>query len=105
MIDGEIIAVTEVEYGEEIIVPEVPKKEGYEFAGWKDIPETMPDTDITINGSYTPVSAIALIMAENKKVNVYTINGNLVGNRMVLSEIMKLPNGIYIINGKKVIKQ
>ncbi len=104
-IDGETFVETVLEYGERIIAPEVPEKEGYEFAGWEDIPETMPDKDITINGSYSPVSAIAQIIANHKNVKVYTMQGTLVGNNMTLSEIMKLPNGIYIINGKKVVKQ
>ena len=101
-IDGETISVTEVNYGEEIVSPEVPEKEGYEFAGWENIPETMPDEDITINGKYSPVSAITSIMMGKKSVSVYTIQGMLVGKSMTLSEIMQLPNGIYIINGKTV---
>ena len=106
VIDGETIAVTEVEYGEVIVAPEAPKKEGYEFSGWENIPETMPDEDITINGSYSPVSAIASIMiGEKKKVCVYTLQGFLVGKDMTISEIMKLPDGIYIINGKTCVKQ
>jgi len=41
-------------------------------------------------------------MAEHKRANVYTTNGNLVGCKMTLSEIMKQPSGIYIINRKKI---
>ena len=104
-LDGEFFTETEVEYGGIIAAPDVPEKEGYEFVGWEDIPETMPDQDITINGTYTPVSAIARIMADHQSAKVYTMQGTLVGNSMTLSEIMKLPDGIYIINGKKVVKQ
>ena len=105
VIDGEIIAETEVEYGEVIVEPNVPIKEGYEFEGWEDIPATMPDCDITINGKYKIVSAIAQIMKGQDDACVYTIRGILVGKKMTLTEILKLPRGVYIVNGKKVINK
>ena len=104
-LDGETFAETEVGYGETIVAPEVPEKDGYEFTGWENIPETMPDEDITIYGKYSPVSSIALIMANKKKANVYTLQGSLVGTNMTISEIMKLPDGIYIINGRSYMKK
>ena len=105
VIDGEIIAETEVEYGEVIVEPNVPVKEGYEFEGWEEIPATMPDCDITINGKYKIVSAIAQIMKGQDDVCVYTIRGILVGKKMTLTEILKLPRGVYIVNGKKVVNK
>lgn len=104
-IDGEIIAETEVEYDGIIAEPEVPVKDGYEFDGWEDIPQTMPDHDITINGKYKLLSVIARIMADNDRVCVHTTTGILIGKDMTLSEIMKLPRGIYIINGKTAVKK
>jgi uncharacterized repeat protein (TIGR02543 family) len=42
-----------VEFGASI-TPEVePKKEGYTFSGWSEIPETMPAKDVTVTGSFT----------------------------------------------------
>ena len=36
------------------ITPEAePTKEGYTFSGWIDIPETMPDHDVTVTGTFT----------------------------------------------------
>ena len=29
-----------------------PTKEGYTFSGWSEIPETMPDHDVTVTGSF-----------------------------------------------------
>ncbi|MDE7421826.1 MAG: InlB B-repeat-containing protein, partial [Muribaculaceae bacterium] len=52
-IDGEIIATKAYEYGSEIELPAAPEKEGYTFAGWQDVPETMPAHDLEIVGSYT----------------------------------------------------
>ncbi|MDE7419533.1 MAG: InlB B-repeat-containing protein, partial [Muribaculaceae bacterium] len=52
-IDGEVIATKAFEYGSEIELPAAPEREGYTFAGWQDVPETMPAHDIEILGSYT----------------------------------------------------
>ena len=101
-INEETIAETEVEYGEIIIEPEVPVKEGYKFEGWDEHPKMMPDYDITINGKYSPISIIKQIMADHNNVCVYTTRGILVGKKMTITEIMKLPKGIYIINRKAV---
>ena len=53
MIGEETIATLDVVYGQPVIAPEAPAKEGHTFAGWQDVPETMPAHDITILGSYT----------------------------------------------------
>ena len=104
-IDGEKIAETEVEYGEIIVEPEVPIKEGYEFEGWEEYPKTMPDKDITINGKYKLLCAIAQIMGDRDNACVYTTRGILIGRNMPLTEILKLPQGIYIVNGKTVVNK
>ena len=63
MIDGEVYKTVKVSYGSYISTPSKPYKSGYTFSGWSEIPETMPDKDLTITGSYTkngktPVSAL-----------------------------------------------
>ena len=105
MIDGKTIAETEVAYGEIIIEPEVPIKEGYEFDGWEEYPRTMPDYDITINGKYKKVSGIAQILGNREKASVYTTQGILIGRNLTIEEVLKLPQDIYIINGKKVVNK
>ncbi|MDE6480739.1 MAG: InlB B-repeat-containing protein, partial [Muribaculaceae bacterium] len=52
-IGDETIETLEIPYGDAIKAPEAPEKEGYTFDGWKDLPETMPAQDITVEGSYT----------------------------------------------------
>ena len=45
-----ILSQTTYAVGEQIVVPEDPKKQGYTFNGWdRPIPETMPNGDLTIN--------------------------------------------------------
>ena len=49
----EVIAEQTIVYGEAVTAPEAPAKEGHTFAGWKDVPQTMPAHDVTVMGSYT----------------------------------------------------
>ncbi|MBQ2848501.1 MAG: InlB B-repeat-containing protein [Clostridia bacterium] len=58
--NGDVIQATkEVEYGSTIVAPEDPKKEGYNFAYWRDketkavMPATMPAKDVTYEAYYT----------------------------------------------------
>jgi uncharacterized repeat protein (TIGR02543 family) len=47
---------TEYNYGisgENIVKPADPTREGYSFAGWDTIPETMPAQNITVKAQYT----------------------------------------------------
>lgn len=53
MVDGEVYKTVSYDY-ENVITPEsAPTKEGYTFSGWSEIPETMPDHDVIITGSFT----------------------------------------------------
>lgn len=52
LVDGEYYYSAITEYGSEIVVPRTPSREGYTFGGWSEIPETMPDKDVTITGTF-----------------------------------------------------
>ena len=52
-IGDEIIDTKTIVFGDAVTAPEAPAKEGHTFAGWQDVPETMPAHDIEIQGSYT----------------------------------------------------
>ena len=51
-VDGESYKEYEVEYGSAITAESEPTKEGYTFSGWGDIPETMPNHDVVITGTF-----------------------------------------------------
>ena len=53
MVDGEIYATDSIASGSTITLIDEPTKEGYTFSGWSEAPETMPDEDIIINGTFT----------------------------------------------------
>lgn len=53
LIDGKEYKFYEVEYNSAITPETLPKKEGYTFSGWSDIPATMPNHDVTVTGTFT----------------------------------------------------
>ncbi len=64
-IDGAEFKKESILYGASITTPEAPAKEGYTFAGWGEVPATMPAKDLTLNGTYTV----------NKYNLIYTVDG------------------------------
>ena len=51
-IGDDVIETKIVVFGLPVVSPEAPAKEGHTFAGWQNVPETMPAHDIEILGSY-----------------------------------------------------
>ncbi len=51
-IDGEVFVEDTVEFGSRITPAVPPPKEGKYFAGWRDLPEFMPDHDIVTEGTW-----------------------------------------------------
>ena len=78
---------TPMEAGEEVI--------SYEFNDGVN-----PTITLTIKYSYL-MSAIENLVAPQYNGKIY----NLLGQEMPATELSELPKGIYIINGKKIIKQ
>lgn len=66
VIDGETVKTETYSYGSVIssFVPEA--KEGYTFSDWYFIPETMPDSDVTISGSYTKDTEIVVTESDEE---------------------------------------
>ena len=52
-VDDEVYKTYEIEEGASITPEPEPTKEGYTFSGWSEIPETMPDHDVTVTGTFT----------------------------------------------------
>jgi hypothetical protein len=94
IIDGEVYKTYEVEYGANITPEAVPEKEGYDFSGWDYVPETMPDHDVTVTATFTPLGISDALM-DSENVKIFDTQGNQIG---------KLKKGINIIvykNGKR----
>ena len=52
VIDGAVYKEDTLDYGSEIVAPEVPIKENMTFSGWSKLPDTMPAYDLVCEGSY-----------------------------------------------------
>ncbi|MBR6046885.1 MAG: leucine-rich repeat protein [Bacteroidaceae bacterium] len=66
VVDGEVYKTYEI-YCNAPITPEpAPTKEGYTFSGWSKIPETMPDEDVVVTGSFTINSYTLTYMLDGK---------------------------------------
>jgi len=66
MVDGEVYKTYRIEEGETITPEPAPTKEGYTFSGWSDIPETMPDHDVTVTGTFSINSYKLTYMIDDK---------------------------------------
>ena len=78
---------------------------GREFNGWtEEIPATMPASDLSIHGTTSVITGVSNLVAEaGGKVDVYSLNGVLVCKDADMEKIGQLPEGLYIIRGKKVV--
>ncbi len=102
VVDGEVFATEEVQYGAAITLKDAPTKKGYIFSGWSEVPVTMPAMDIIITGTFS-VDGIDTVVT-NQFVDVYTLQGMMVKRQIPVENLEKeLPSGIYIVGGKKMI--
>ena len=53
IVDGEVYEKNIFAYGKDVRPLGNLSKEGYTFSGWSEIPETMPNNDVTVVGSFT----------------------------------------------------
>ncbi len=104
MVDGEEYHSELVEFGKELTELAEPTKEGYTFSGWSEIPATMPAEDVVITGNFVVDSIEHLY--DNSFVNVYSINGKLLLQKVTIDDAKRiLERGLYIINGSKILIQ
>ena len=97
-LDGNVYTTQSHAYGATITPPEVTVGEGREFTGWQLLPETMPASNLTIYG-YTHTTGIdATATTPDTNAKIYNLSGRLVGTSST-----RLPHGIYIRGGKRVI--
>ncbi|MBQ8360751.1 MAG: leucine-rich repeat protein [Bacteroidaceae bacterium] len=102
-VDGEVYHKDSIAYGETIVAIEIPVKEGYIFSGWSEIPETMPAEDVEVSGNFE-ADGIEKIFADKQKVDVYTLQGVKIKEQIEVERLEEeLPEGIYIVDGQKVV--
>ncbi len=67
-VDGVTVQSDSVEVNTQLVPREEPKKDGYIFSGWSEIPATMPAHDVVITGSF--ISESILIHVNNMAYRV-----------------------------------
>lgn len=69
--------VTSYKYGEEVVAPEDPSREGYTFAGWNaEIPTTMPDSNVTVEAQWTINQYVVTYIDREDTIAVDTFDYN-----------------------------
>ena len=68
ILDGKVLQQGDVEYGAVITTPSVPAKEGHTFAGWENLPATMPAHDVTVYGTYDKQEYLLRFIADGEVV-------------------------------------
>ena len=91
LIDDEVYKTFEVEYSTTIIPEAAPQKDGYDFSGWDNVPETMPAHDVTINASFTV--GITDVLISSGEVKVFDTKGNQIGKLQKGINILIFKNG------------
>ena len=66
LVDGEVYKTYELQFGVFIRSEAFPKKEGYTFSGWSEIPETMPAHDVTVTGTFSINSYVLTYMIDDE---------------------------------------
>ena len=64
VVDGTPIDTVETECNTTIVTIKEPVKEGYKFSGWQNVPAIMPDSSITISGSFTVIEYAILFVSD-----------------------------------------
>ena len=96
-LDNELYATQTVDYGAKITPPEVQNTETATFEGWQDVPETMPDHDLSIYGTTTSISTqITAPLQQAQALRIYDLQGR---------RIQQATKGVFIINGRKVVRR
>ena len=94
-----------VRYGDTITLIDEPTKEGYEFSGWSEIPETMPANDVTIEGTFTQLPSVFLTInqADNGYVKQQLTEGAVCTFTIEAAEGWKIHSVTF--NGEDVTNQ
>ncbi len=71
-IDG-MIFENEVEYGTPLDFIMQPERDNHTFSGWGNIPETMPDKDVKLKGSFRPNTHTITFILEGEVLETQTL--------------------------------
>lgn len=73
LVDDEEYRLYALVEGESIVLEAEPIKEGYTFSGWSEIPESMPDHDVTIAGTFAINNYNLTYMVDGEVYKTYNV--------------------------------
>ena len=106
-VDGEVYKTYQLEAGASITPEAEPTKDGYIFSGWNDLPDKMPDHNVTVTGFFEKVYDVADIVSlvnfimditvpDENAISIYDMNNdnelNIGDIILVIKEIIKNMN-------------
>ena len=83
VLDDDLYAVAQVEYGTPIALPDAPEIEGYTFS-WGDVPEAMPAGDVVCEGRYIRKNYLLILIIDGGLFETYTLEP---GAEIILPEV------------------
>ena len=83
MVDGEAYKAVTLAYGAKVSAPAAPTKEGHKFAGWDNMPSTMPAGNVEVNALFTVNSYTVTFKVNGKLYHKATVD---YGNEIELPE-------------------
>ena len=104
MVDGEEYRSYEIEHGSAITPEPAPTKETYVFSGWSEIPETMPDHDVIVTGTFERHFDVGNVV----KIVNFIMNSNATAEELVLYDVnndTELNIGDVILIVKSILSQ
>ena len=91
MIDGRVYKTYTLDYNS-VINPEGDAEDDDYYYGWEDIPNRMPDHDVTVNAYITGIAAAGVGLS-NHKYEIYTIDGKKLNNLQKGINIIRTADG------------
>ena len=73
IVDDELYKKDYIIIGTKIYPIKEPAKEGHSFSGWSEMPETMPDHDVTVTGSFTVNSYYLTYIVDEDEYKTYEV--------------------------------
>ena len=84
VVDGDVVSRQIQDYGTDITLPEAPKKEGYTFSGWGDVPKTIPARDTVFTAHFKVNHYTVTFMVDGKEYQCYEVD---YGNTITMPEV------------------
>ncbi len=72
-VDGNEYKTKNFVYGSAVIPEENPTREGYTFSGWSEIPETMPNHNVEVTGSFNINSYTLIYQVDDEEYKTLTL--------------------------------